>query len=65
MEIFKELTIPEKVSIARQRKNEKKGECAAVLGIHRETYSKKESGEIPFNLNEIAQLEEFFGIKIL
>lgn len=37
-------------------------DVADVLGVHVSTYSKKESGEAPFNLTEINLLKEFYEL---
>lgn len=60
-----ELTIPERVKIARERANKTQQECADYLGIHANAYGRKERGETEFTANEIVKLGTLFEQKII
>ncbi len=50
-----------KLYIARREKRLKQKEVAVKLGIHPQTYHKKECGKLDFSLREAKMLAKMFG----
>lgn len=61
------ISIGFKVLLARKAAKKTQQECADVINVHINTYRGKENGQIAssFSADQVSQLEEFLGTKIM
>lgn len=58
------LDVSRRIRVELARKDKKRADLARALGISQQAMSRRMSGEVPFNVQELASAAEFLGVPV-